>query len=175
MTDRGQTVLDFAIGMSVFLLVLLFVFLFLPGTVTPFTQGAQEEIGLTNRVADSLAEGLLGDPARPHVLNATCTVAFFDGNSPSHCRHSGSNLTSRLGVGSHQQVNVTMRADIAGDDERERLCWDDSNDRLVETGSADCDTPLMVGSTPPASGTTVTSTRTVRLDETAVTMTVEVW
>lgn len=176
MTDRGQTVLDFSIGMSVFLLVLLFIFLFLPGTISPFTEGSQEEIGLTNRIADSLAEGLLGDPTTPHILNTTCTVEFFDDNSPADCRHSGSNLTSRLGVGNKQRVNVTMKANLTGDSEKETLCWDGSNDELVETGSADCDTQLTIGPTPPSEyGTTVTSRRTVQLDETETTMIVEVW
>lgn len=176
MTDRGQTVLDFSIGMSIFLLVLLFVFLFLPGTLSPFTEGSQEEIGLTNRIADSLAEGLLGAPATPHVLNTTCTVEFFDDNSPSDCRHSGSNLTSRLGVRSHQRVNITMEANITGDNARETLCWDGSNEQLVEIGSGGCTTPLVIGPTSPSEfGTTVTSSRTVRLDGTETTLTVEVW
>lgn len=176
MSDRGQTVLDFAIGMSLFLLVLLFVLLFLPGVLSPFTSGSQEDVGLTNRIADSLSEGLLGDPATPHVLNTTCTVEFFDNNSPADCRHSGSNLTSRLGLKSHQRTNITMEANITGDDARERLCWDDSNDQLVEVGSADCTTPLVIGPTPPADfDATITSRRTVRLEGTDTTMTVEVW
>jgi hypothetical protein len=176
MSDRGQTVLDFTIGMSLFLLVLLFVLLFLPGVLSPFTSGSQVEIGLTNRIADSLSEGLLGDPATPHVLNTTCTVAFFDDNSPGYCRHSGSNLTSRLGLKSYQQTNITMKANITGDDARERLCWDDSNDQLVWIGHSNCTTPLMIGPTPPADfDTAMTASRTVRLEGTETTMTVEVW
>jgi len=176
MSDRGQTVLDFSIGMSLFLLVLLFVLLFLPGVLSPFTASAQDDIGVTNRITDSLSEGLLGDPATPHILNTTCTVEFFDDNSPPDCRHSGSNLTSRLGLKSYQQTNITIEANITGDDARETLCWDDSNERLVEIGSADCTTPLVIGPTPPADfDTAITAHRTVRLEGNETTMTVEVW
>jgi hypothetical protein len=176
MSTRGQTVLDFTIGMSLFLLVLLFVLLFLPGVLSPVTSNSQEELGLTNRIADSLSEGLLGDPATPYVLNTTCTVAFFDDSSPPECRHSGSNLTSRLGLRSYQRTNVTLEADIAGDDARETLCWDDANGQLVEVDSPDCTTPLVVGPTPPADvETAMTARRTVRLEGDETTMTVEVW
>lgn len=173
---RGQTTLDFAIGMSLFLVVLLGMLLFVTGTMQPFTQGSQEDIGVADRVADSLAEGLLGDPAKPHVADTTCTVEFFDDNSPSYCRHDGPNLTSRVGVKSWQLVNVTMQANLTADDGEEILCWDDSNEKIVHRGSGDCDRAFVIGSNPPAgSGNTVTSRRIVTVEKVDATLRVEVW
>jgi hypothetical protein len=42
-TERGQTTIDFTIGISVFLGVIIFVFVFAPGILTPFTVTGQSE------------------------------------------------------------------------------------------------------------------------------------
>jgi hypothetical protein len=57
--DRGQTTLDFAIGISIFLTVLLFNRLSPPGILSPFTESAQAETVSSNRVADQLAKGTI--------------------------------------------------------------------------------------------------------------------
>lgn len=173
---RGQTTLDFAIGMSLFLVVLIGMLLFASGAMQPFSQGSQEDIGVADRVADSLAEGLLGDPAKPHIANTTCTVEFFADNSPNYCRHDGANLTSRVGVKSWQLVNVTMQANLTGGPEEEILCWDGSNETIIHRGSNDCDQPFAIGSKPPAkSGNTVTARRIVTVESVDATLRVEVW
>lgn len=175
-SERGQSTLDFAIGMSIFLLTLVAVLAFASATMQPFTGQSQANIGLADRVADDLAERSLGDPARPHLLNATCTAEFFDDNSPSHCRHSGSNLTSRVGVKPRHHVNVTMTANVTGDADEETLCWDGGDGEVVRRGSGDCDVPFLVGSTPPkTSGNTVTARRVVTIDGVDATLRVEVW
>lgn len=174
--ERGQTTLDFTIGMSLFLVVLIGMLLFVTGTMQPFIQGSQEDIGVADRVADSLAEGLLGDPAKPHITNATCTVEFFNDNSPDYCRHDGPNLTSRVGVQSHQLVNVTMQANLTADEGEEILCWNSSNRTVVHRGSGDCDRAFVIGSRPPArSGSTVTARRIVTIEAVDATLRVEVW
>jgi hypothetical protein len=173
---RGQTTLDFALGSSLFLLTLIGVLVFVSGTMQPFTEGSQEDIGVADRVADSLAEGLLVDPAEPHILNATCTVEFFADNSPSQCRHSGSNLTERVGVKNWQLINVTMQSDLTGGPDEEIVCWDSTDERVVYRGAADCDRQFTVGPTPPSGvGDTVTARRIVTIDGTDATMRVEVW
>lgn len=174
--DRGQSTLDFALGASLFLLALIGVLVFVSGTMQPFNEGSRENIGVADRVADSLSEGLLAEPRTPHVLNATCTVAFFDDNSPSHCRHSGTNVTERVGVKHWKLVNVTMQADVEGGPDEETLCWDGTDERVVEQASTDCDTVFTAGPNPPGSASdTVTARRVVTINGTDTTMRVEVW
>lgn len=174
--DRGQSTLDFAIGMSVFLLTLIGVLLFVTATMQPFTSQSQANIGLADRIADSLAEGLLGDPAQPHIVNGTCTAAFFNSTSPNYCRYTGSNLTDRVGVKPRRNLNVTMEANITGTEDAETLCWNETQGTVVEIGTSDCDIPLVVGSTAPQqSGNAVTARRVVTINGTDAILRVEVW
>lgn len=78
-TDRGQTNLDFALGVSVFLLTIVFVFSFVPGMLEPFTASTQQETAASDRIADQLAqEMLVSDPGEPYRLDRECTVIFFE-------------------------------------------------------------------------------------------------
>jgi len=173
--DRGQSTLDFALGASLFLLALIGVLVFVSGTMQPFNEGSRENIGVADRVADSLSEGLLAEQGTPHVLNATCTVEFFDDNSPSHCRHSGTNLTERVGIKHWKLVNVTMQANMTGGPEEETLCWS-SSDSLVEQAAGTCNTVFTAGTrTPGSASDTVTARRVVTINGTDTTMRVEVW
>ena len=180
-TGRGQTTLDFALGASLFLLALLGVLIFVSGTIEPFAEGSQEDIGVADRVADGLAEGLLAEPTRPHVMNETCTVAFFEDNSPAYCRHEGGSLTERVGVKDWQYVNVTMQTNLTTDPGEETVCWDQATGEVVARGASDCDTGsgdvlFTAGSALPVSaGDTVTARRVVSIDGTDTTMRVEVW
>ena len=74
---RAQTTLDFAVGMSVFLLTVAFVLSFTPNIVAPFSGSGTEDTVTANRVASQLVEGTLADPDRPYVLDKACTTAFF--------------------------------------------------------------------------------------------------
>jgi hypothetical protein len=76
--DRGQTTLDFAVGVSVFLLTAIFVLTFVPGMLEPFEEGTQEEISAADRIATELVEGTLASPDRPNLLDRECTVIFFE-------------------------------------------------------------------------------------------------
>ena len=83
--DRAQTTLDFAVGMSVFLLTVAFVFTFAPNIAEPFSDSGTENTVTANRAASQLVEGTLASPDRPYVLDKACTMAFFwpgnlDGN-----------------------------------------------------------------------------------------------
>jgi len=180
--DRGQTTLDFAIGTSLFLLVFASIFIFVVGTLQPFAQGNQDEIVSANRVADSLSEGLLGDPATPHVLNVSCTQAFFEGvnggppsNPPEICGYQGGELSERLGIKDQQFAAVTVRGDLSNDgDGTDILCLDSSNE-LAEHDNCS-GTELQIGASPPQqSGTVVKARRVVQINETDAILTVEVW
>lgn len=98
--DRGQTTLDFAIGIGVFLLVVAFTLAFIPGLVDPFTGGLEEETVAVNRVADSLSQGTLGDPSKPYVLDRECTIIFFESRSSSSEDSGGDDDRNRDGDGS---------------------------------------------------------------------------
>jgi len=180
-TSKGQTTLDFTIGISVFLVVLLFVFTFIPGLLTPFTTTDDQAPALSDRLADRLSQGMLGDPAEPYVLNTTgsnCAVEFFDlGSSPpTDCRYDGTELYERLNVKERTNVNVTLEGDVSGSSGSTLLCWDDSSDELAELGDTSCDTDLVAGDTPPPDNdATVTARRVVYMAGEDVTMKVVVW
>jgi hypothetical protein len=177
-SGRGQTTLDFAIGVSVFIAVLLFIFLFIPGILSPFTASAQDETVTSNRVADQLAAGTLASPSEPYVLDSYCTVAFFEDN-PANCRFSGGSLESQLGIDTgFQQVNVSLRGNLtAGETGQEVVCWDSTGAEtgLVGSSSSDCDTELARGDPVPTTQPSITSVRVVSLDGHDVTLFVEMW
>jgi len=76
--QRGQTVLDFAVGVSVFLIVVAFVLTFVPGMVQPFQESTQQETAASDRLADQLAADLLAENvSTPYVLDRGCVAAFF--------------------------------------------------------------------------------------------------
>ncbi|ACV10916.1 conserved hypothetical protein [Halorhabdus utahensis DSM 12940] len=174
--DRGQTTLDFAFGVSIFLLVLAFAFTFIPGILQPFAEGTAAETVGANRAADTLAEGTLGDPATPYVLNTTCTVGFFDTGVPSGCRYTGSTATERLSIGSFQDVNVTLRGSTSGTD-YSLLCWNGT--ALTEADSPNCgtgDKRLATGDPiPSVSIPTITARRVVAIDGTTAVIRVVIW
>lgn len=160
--DRGQTVIDYTIGISVFLLVVAFVFAFAPSLTTPFTGDSTDAVVVSDRAVDRLAHDLLvDDPARPTVLNATCTEAFFDTDGPDlsgSCRYDAdaSDLKGALAVGSPvRTVNVTV-VDGAG--------------TVALNG-----TTLVAGPAPPRSADVAVSQRAVLLDGRDATIVVRVW
>lgn len=177
---RGQTTIDFAIGISVFLAVLLFIFLFIPGILSPFTASAQDETVSSNRVADQLATGLLASPSDPYALDSYCTVTFFEGDA-ANCSFEDEPLEEQLGVAtSYQNVNVSLRGNLTGSG-REMLCWDGSEpDTGINVSSSGAcgdsvDTDLVRGDPLPDSEPSVTSVRVVSLDGEDVTLYVEMW
>jgi len=185
-SNRGQTTIDFAIGVSVFLAVLLFIFLFLPGILSPFTASAQDETVSANRAADQLASGMLASPSEPYVLDSYCTVAFFE-NKNADCQFQKGNIESQLGVDTtYQFVNVSLRGNLtAPSGTQEYMCWDgDGPDTgLVNTSTCDespgsddpDDTHFTRGDPVPTSQASVTSVRVVTIDGHDVTLYVEMW
>jgi len=148
--ERGQTTLDFAIGISIFLAVLIFIFLFIPGVLSPFTESTQEETVASNRIADQLAKGMLASPSEPYVLDRYRTVEWLN--------NSDSSLESDLGLDQNRDnLNVSIQGNLTDDgDGNDILCWK-KNTGLVELASGNCDTsspnpdvPLTRGDTPPS-------------------------
>jgi hypothetical protein len=187
---RGQTTLDFAIGISLFLVVIVFVFSFVPGMLQPFVVTGAEHPVMADRLGDRLAQGQLGHPEEPFVLENDCAVEFFNDSryndglgSPSDCRYDGNALHERAGVTNTSNLNVTLEGNTtAGVAGSTTLCWDrdPATPTLNQTGSGNCggsdDVTLTTGGAPPtANDATVTARRVVSLAGEDVTMKVVVW
>ncbi|MEF8978279.1 MAG: hypothetical protein V5A39_05345 [Haloarculaceae archaeon] len=172
-TSRGQTTLDFTIGISVFLAVLVFVFAFVPGLLSPFTASSNDAPALADRTADRLAQGsvgeakngALGHPEEPYVLNGSNASIFF-GNS--------TDPSERLDLPPGSSVNVTIEGNLTGGTDNSILCWDGNS--LDEPSCSGSDTRLATGSTPPSDNdATVTSRRVVSIAGEDVNLVVVVW
>lgn len=154
---RGQTTIDFAIGVGVFMVVIVFVIGFIPGMLQPFVGGQNRPL-VADRAATQLSENLLASPENPYVLNATCTEAFFeqmqsDTAAPNTCRFDSSSgtLSTVLGMGSSVRMNVTI------EDESGIL---DINGRSLAAGS---EVPTRTGSVVVAERAVLIEGRTARL------------
>jgi len=179
--ERGQTTLDFTIGVTIFLIVLVGVFVFVPGTLQPFEEGGQEDLVTVNRVADGLAEQSLTESATPYILDADCTVGFFDTtvSPPAECEYSGGNLSERVGIAGQQSINVTIRKGVAGSAGTSApLCYNESQPPGERLTSGDCDsgaTRLAAGGTAIGDQSSVTARRVVELDGQDVFLVVMIW
>jgi hypothetical protein len=172
---RGQTTLDFAIGISIFIAVVLFTFGFVPSVLDPFDVAAEDNPTFADRTADNLAHSQLGSPEEPNVLDRHCTVAFFEGDpSPSGCNYDGTDLEERLDLDIGQDMNITI-----SQDGEQRLCWtDDAGDGEpgLATSCTSSDTPLTIGDDRPGEqDTTITSRRVVFLYGETVVLEVVLW
>jgi hypothetical protein len=181
---RGQTTLDFAIGVSLFLAVVLFTFTFVPTVLEPFDVVAEDNPTMADRTADNLANGQLGAAAQPHALEWHCTVAFFAGDSsPSDCNYQGQTLDERLDLDIGQGANVTV---ARNGDISQLLCWSEDPDStpdgepgLTNASASDCesdDTTLAIGENRPEDqDTAIASRRVVSLYGETVVLEVVLW
>jgi hypothetical protein len=155
------------------------VFICVPGTLQPFAEGGQEEIVSANRLADSLSESVLGNPASPHTLNTTCTREFFKdggGSPPDGCGFESGDLPKRLGLKDRQFANVTIRGNLSTDGDGADILCIESSGTLAERDTCSGGTELRSGASPPKrSGTSVKARRTVDIDGTDATLIVELW
>jgi len=179
---RAQTTLDFAIGMSVFLLAVAFVVSFLPGMFQPFEAGGGDEIVAADRVANQLSRSLLAGGPEPFILDGSCTSEFFAlaGSpaeaSPPDCRFDGTTLQERLGWADDANVNVQLVGEDADNDGDPDLLCDDGTGTIDETGDQSCATTFEAGETPPdESGSVVVTRRVVSIQHREATLLVRMW
>lgn len=180
--SRGQTTIDFAVGVTIFVAVITLVFTLVPGALAPFTGSGQEETVAVNRVADQVAEGALVTSGEPYILNGTCTREFFANDTgPGYCPYSGDTLTERVGLLPRDNVNVTL-LEMDGDATEDALCWDDAASAVTSTTDADCtpgsndDVVYRIGPTPPRErGAVVTARRSVSVDGRAAVLLIKMW
>lgn len=140
--------MDFAAGISIFLVTVAFAFAFLPGIITPFTDTDVGDPVSANRAADTLAADRLADPDTPYHLDAASTAAFFD---------AGGDVTARLSIQSYKSVNVTIE--------------DETGTPVAVNDSV----TAAAGPSVPASADTTVAWRTVTLDGERVELVVRVW
>lgn len=174
--DRGQTTLDFAVGMSVFLLTTVAVVGFVPGMLEPFQTGPQESTVIADRVATQLVEGTLVDGGEHYVLNETCTLAFFNASkSDAGCAFDNDRtVEERLAV-SNANLNVSIHYDFASDGTAEPSCWNETGGQLVACGGSSADWQLAENRAPGETGSVIVARRVGHLDGKAVEVLVRVW
>lgn len=178
---RGQTTLDFAIGMSFFLLAVAFVFAFVPGMIDPFTDTTQEEMAASNRLADRLATDALASPDEPHVLNETCTRRFFNSSAdPGTCAFAADNGDGpgdRLEVDDRLWINATITGDADEDDDADLLCWDDSGGAVAENSNCgeSADVTFAGGDAAPDGQSVVSASRRVTIGGIDARLVVRAW
>jgi hypothetical protein len=102
--DRGQTTMDFAAGVSVFLVTVAFAFAFVPGIIAPFADAGTADPVTANRIADDLATDRLTAPGEQYVLDRDRTADFFAGPSG----------IDGVAVPEFRTVNVTVENSAAG-------------------------------------------------------------
>lgn len=166
---RGQTLPDFAVGVALFLIAIVFVLVFVPQLTLPYED--QEEPVVVERVAADLTGTMLADGSRASKLNETCTRAFFNtSGSADGCPFEPSNpLSERLGITGAYSVNVTLR-NTSSDDPDSQLC-NDSFDSC-ERGSD----PLDIGPNLPQQTDAVSIARyRVTVGDTRAVLEVGVW
>lgn len=176
---RGQTALDFMIGMGVFLFAIVFLLTVIPAIIDPFS-GSQEQPLIADRVASEVANGMMVEPGTSTTLDETCTYTFFNqslGNG-SDCavpfNESEDHLPTRLSIDDRYSLNITVRRNVSGDVRPDILC---TNGNRVDScsGIAVNETRLAIGPIP-ANRKTVTATqRAVFLDEKDVIVVIKLW
>ncbi|WP_434522059.1 DUF7287 family protein [Halorubrum sp. AS12] len=113
--DRAQTVLDFVVGMSVFLVAVGFTFAFVPSLLEPYAVGEGATVIVAERGAARLAESSLAGAGSTATLSHACTLAFFDETAPgaateSDCAwtESADDLHAELGIDDFRGLNLTV-------------------------------------------------------------------
>lgn len=173
-SDRAQTLPDFVIGITVFLLTIGFIVAFVPQMTVPYQD--QETAVVAERTASDLSGTLLSDPETSSGLNEPCTIAFFTGSDEPGCSFdTNESVEDQLGISSKYSVNVTLEGSVGGGPGSDTLCGDEDGDSI---GSCEGDRTerLAVGPSPPHGGGSVATARqVVHVDGTDAVLEVSIW
>jgi hypothetical protein len=159
MTDRGQTQQDFAVGISVFLLAVFFVFAFVPTTIAPSDANTESESYVVDRVGNSVAENVTA-PEEAGRLDTDAAERFFAAHG------SGAAVRANYSVAETTAVNVTLET-LAG-----VTVAVNATDGAVGPGASGI--IARAGDRYPG-GVGVSATRIVRLDDRRYRLVVRVW
>lgn len=169
-SDRGQTGVDFVVGVAIFLLTTAFVFGFIPGVLAPFGEATATPL-YGDRVVDDLAYDTLAGESGPGVLDTECTLAFFGIGTATECRFDPSDdHRAILGLSEKYDFNVSIQR-IADDGSRLPL-YGNTDGTVTESG----ETRLVTGAPVPEEyGSVTTVSRHVSVADTEAVLVVRVW
>lgn len=79
MDENGQITLDYLVGITIFLLALVFVFQYTTGLFTPFESSSDEVTMIADRVATTVVEDRIssGDPQTCNIVSSNLLNNFF--------------------------------------------------------------------------------------------------
>lgn len=101
-STRAQTLQDFAIGISIFLLAFMFVLSLFPGLLTPFqAEAGGSERAQAEKVSTTILANLSAGPQQ-NDLNETALATLFDPGMSER------DLLQRYGLPSSTNVNITV-------------------------------------------------------------------
>lgn len=109
---RGQTGIDFIVGMGIFMLAIGFVVAFVPGMLTPFSDDTTGPL-VADRVADDLVGAALVTGPGSTTLDVTSTRTLFTQDIEDASR--------QFAVPSPYHLNVTVERDVPGSSSRDVL------------------------------------------------------
>ena len=165
MSERGQTLPDFVVGIAVFLLTVAFLTMLIPQLAAPYD--GQEGPAVAERIASDLQRSQLTADTTATAVNETCTLAFFNREVVDGCPDSAQPLEDQLAIPAGDRVTVTLRDGVGGD----VLCDEGDSIDACSTGE-----PLVVGDEPPVETNTVSTARVgVSIDGEPAVLEVEVW
>ena len=163
--DRAQTVLDFVVGMSVFLLVVGFTFAFVPSLLEPYIVGEGSTVIVAERGTAQLVESSLAGPGSTATLSGVCTHAFFNGTDAE-------TAASELGCNWESNADA-LHAELGVDEDRGLNVTVTRNGTLGKLG--DDEVPMRGGDAPPRSQSVSAASRIVDIDGETYRLTLRVW
>lgn len=142
--EQAQTLFDFVIGITLFLMVVMFTFMFVPDLIDPFQPSPEGSTVLADRGADHLTQNVLHDRGSggPYVLSEQCVIAFFnpDSDASTTCNTDHNDLHSIIGMEDGANVNVQIvdetGVDVVLDDDGTPVSLN-IGDNLDEVGPRD--------------------------------------
>lgn len=149
--SRAQTLPDFAVGIAVFLLTLVFVSVFVPQLILPFDD--QEQPVVAERVAADLEATGLTENGSASELNESATRSFFN--------QTEAEALEQFGVGSWESLNVTLRDAPSRDPESEIRCADPGGDWWIGECNGGSQQFALGESVPENTGSVATAQRTL--------------
>lgn len=99
-TARAQTQLDFLLGATFFVLVVVLVLASVPSLLTPFVASSGATATTADSTATRLASGVLTTPDERYVLDTEAVDSFFAGDVPT--------ARDTLGIDDETHLNVTL-------------------------------------------------------------------
>lgn len=122
---RGQTLVDFVVGIAILLVTLSFIVVFVPQLTLPFEDTEQPVVA--ERGTSELTY-LITEEDGASKLNESCTVAFFTQDGGAGCQFATDDaVTEQLGIDGSYTVNVTLRTAPSDTLNSTVLCGDNAS------------------------------------------------